>query len=268
MQGQSPSYGPSCHQYDSDLDDYDLVWTEQNNTWRTDSGDDDSPMAGPSTPESLSDRARRRTELICDTLQPHRRVQPPQHEAQWADDQIHMLIGITGVTEENDPDLFTLMFDFPIIALILLSGLCTNYWCGVAALWLTETLADQFPETRSIPLRHDLFVAGLRDTTEHVMQCFHNRVSQVAFPLDPNPKTEAKASLTKIEQMIDKLWENGEPCTRTVHRPSNTSPAHMPSSLRHPTQATSTTTSTSTCSSWACPRSSGRSTSSATRSEA
>ena len=230
---------------------------------KADESEDDDPMAGPAMDASLSDRARRRTALIRASLGPHRRVQSPPHEARWADGQVRVLIGLTGVTEENNPELFALMYEFPILALILLSNLCTNWWCGVAALWLTETLADKFPETRSLPGQHDLFVNGLREMTENIMRCFENRVSRAAFPLDPYPKSEAKRSLVVIKQMIDELFANG---VLPAHRapPQQWSPPPpqrcMPSPLRHPAQATSTSPSTRTCASLACPRSSSRST--------
>ena len=208
-----------------------VYWNDDTDTEEDDSPSDDDDSSMPPDdddssmppPDQHAGRAIRRKKVYRAALFAHRRVKAPSSEAQAVDRLIHFLIDMTGVTMQSDPDYYQYMLEWPIMALIKFSKLCTNHWCGTAAIVLVEELAHRFPVTRMLPREDDAYVTKLRDMTEAIMSCYHNRVSQTAFPLSTDP---TKVSLGRINQMMEKLVENSAPLPARHPPPQRCSPAH------------------------------------------
>jgi len=198
-------------------------WWAGESSWEE---EDDSPgeydvdaMPPPDQPDG---RATRREYVYGEAMLAHHPVTPPPSDAQAVDTLIRFLIGMTGITMESDPAYYKYMYDWPITALIKFSKPCTNHWCGTAAVVLVEELAQHFPGTRALPIELAAYVTKLREMTELILQCYKNRVSQTPFALSTDP---SKVSLSRIQQMMDKLRENGAPLPARRPPPQRCTPA-------------------------------------------
>lgn len=111
-----------------------MVWPEH---WETDLDDQwpgevegDEQVPPPVEPAGRTERCAL---IVAAALQAHTKIKPPCGEADAVDKRIRYLIDLTGASEEKDPNLFQVMYKYPIMALVLFSNLCTNHWCGAAA---------------------------------------------------------------------------------------------------------------------------------------
>ena len=136
-----------------------------------------------------SDRmmSKRLMALAQAALSQHTPGKPPTDElALWLHEaKVELIVEYAKVT--RDDPRFKVMYRHPIQALILISQLCTNWWCGPAAIAVVEMLGARFNDVRGDALTDPrTYELALRDMTEGVMRAFRHRASLYHHKLEPD----------------------------------------------------------------------------------
>lgn len=159
----------------------------------------------------MSTAMMRRDRLRClaqGALSAHEPVEPEEPEIKvWVHERKKELIETYTNITEGDPR-YKVMYSHPMQALILYSQLCTNWWCGPAAVTVFEMLAARFDGMRGDALTNPReYVAALRVMTNGIMRSFPRGTSLYHHKLEPDSDNTAK----KITVALKGLRGQGVP---------------------------------------------------------